>query len=78
MSTCCGDQTHCFQSHLEPHQFKKLVCPVEAVVPADVNTWNVVSQACQIELQNTVVVSAITPYQLVRLLTALITFSGFH
>ena len=42
-------------------------------MPADVNTWNVVSQACQIVPQNTVVVSAITPYQLVRLLTALIT-----
>ena len=39
----------------------------------DVNTWNVVSQACQIVPQNTVVVSAITPYQLARLLTAPIT-----
>ena len=45
---------------------------MEAVVPADVNTWNVVSKACQIELQNTVVVSVITPYQLARLLTTLI------
>ena len=42
-------------------------------MPADVNTWNVVSQTCQIKLQNTVVVSVITPYQLARLLTALIT-----
>ena len=42
-------------------------------MPADVKTWNVVSQACQIKLQNTVVVSAITPYQLARLLTTLIT-----
>ena len=39
----------------------------------DINTWNVVSQACQIQLQNTVVVSTITPYQLVRLLVAPIT-----
>ena len=39
----------------------------------DVNTWNVVSQTCQIKPQNTVVVSVITPYQLARLLTALIT-----
>ena len=46
---------------------------MEAVAPMDVNTWNVVSQACQIKPQNTVVVSTITPYQLVRLLTALIT-----
>ena len=41
----------------------------------DVNTWNVVSQACQIKLQNTVVVSTITPYQLARLLTAPITLA---
>ena len=46
---------------------------MEAVAPVDVNTWNVVSQACQIKPQNTVVVSTITPYQLARLLTALIT-----
>ena len=32
-------------------------------------------QACQIKLQNTVVVSAITPYQLARLLTTLITLA---
>ena len=44
-------------------------------MPTDVNTWNVVSQACQIVPQNTVVVSAITPYQLARLLTALITLA---
>ena len=48
---------------------------MEAVTPTDVNTWNVVSQACQIELQNTVVVSVITPYQLARLLTTLITLA---
>ena len=41
-------------------------------MPADVKSWNVVSQACQIVPQNTVVVSAITPYQLARLLTTLI------
>ena len=58
-----------------PIEPKKLVRPTEAVTPADINTWNVVSQACQIKLQNTVVVSAITPYQLVRLLTALITLA---
>ena len=44
-------------------------------MPVDVNTWNVVSQACQIVPQNTVVVSAITPYQLARLLTAPITLA---
>ena len=48
---------------------------MEAVVPMDVKTWNVVSQACQIKLQNTVVVSVITPYQLARLLTAPITLA---
>ena len=48
---------------------------MEAVVPADINTWNVVSQACQIVPQNTVVVSAITPYQLARLLTTPITLA---
>ena len=48
---------------------------MEAVTPADINTWNVVSQACQIVLQNTVVVSAITPYQLARLLTTPITLA---
>ena len=48
---------------------------MEAVTPTDVNTWNVVSQACQIKPQNTVVVSAITPYQLARLLTTLITLA---
>ena len=56
-----------------PTKPKKLVRPTEAVTPADVKTWNVVSKACQIESQNTVVVSVITPYQLARLLTALIT-----
>ena len=39
----------------------------------DVKSWNVVSQTCQIVPQNTVVVSAITPYQLARLLTTPIT-----
>ena len=39
----------------------------------DIKSWNVVSQTCQIVLQNTVVVSVITPYQLARLLTTLIT-----
>ena len=48
---------------------------MEAVTPTDVNTWNVVSQACQIVPQNTVVVSAITPYQLARLLTTPITLA---
>ena len=48
---------------------------MEAVTPVDINTWNVVSQACQIRPQNTVVVSAITPYQLARLLTTLITLA---
>ena len=48
---------------------------MEAVTPVDIKSWNVVSQACQIVLQNTVVVSAITPYQLARLLTALITLA---
>ena len=48
---------------------------MEAVAPTDVNTWNVVSQACQIVLQNTVVVSVITPYQLARLLTTPITLA---
>ena len=48
---------------------------MEAVAPMDVKTWNVVSQACQIVPQNTVVVSAITPYQLARLLTTLITLA---
>ena len=48
---------------------------MEAVTPVDINTWNVVSQACQIVPQNTVVVSAITPYQLVRLLTTPITLA---
>ena len=74
-SACSSDRTCCFQFHLEPHQAKKLVCPTEAVAPADVKTWNVVSKACQIESQNTVVVSTITPYQLVRLLTTLITLA---
>ena len=44
-------------------------------MPADVKTWNVVSPACQIKPQNTLVVSMITPYQLARLLTALITLA---
>ena len=44
-------------------------------MPVDINTWNVVSQACQLVLQNTVVVSVITPYQLARLLTTLITLA---
>ena len=58
---------------LNPIEPKKLVCPMEAVACTDVKSWNVVSQACQIVLQNTVVVSAITPYQLARLLTTPIT-----
>ena len=73
MSACSGNWTHCLWVHPEPHWAKKLACPTETVTPTDIKTWNVVSQACQIKLQNTVVVSAITPYQLARLLTALIT-----
>jgi hypothetical protein len=53
---------------------KKLGCPTEPVTPTDKRIWN---RACLMNVvpQNTAIVSAITPYQLVRLLTALITLA---
>jgi hypothetical protein len=53
---------------------KKLGCPTEPVVPTDERIWN---RACLTNVvpQNTAIVSAITLYQLVRLLTTPITLA---
>ena len=53
-------------------QPKKLSCPKEPVAPADV-VWKRASPV--VAPENTIVLSTITPYQLVRLLTARITLA---
>jgi hypothetical protein len=65
-----------FGSHSNTFGAKKLDCPMEPVAPADGNISDFAS-LCNSDLshENTVVVSAITPYQLVRHLTALITLA---
>jgi hypothetical protein len=57
-----------------PEQSKKLGHPTEPVVPTDKKIWNRAS-LMNVVPQNTAIVSAITPYHLVRLLTALITLA---
>ena len=59
----------------DPYAAKKLERPMEPVAPADEKIWNFHSVSTNVVPQNAVIVSAITPYQLVRLLTALITLA---
>jgi hypothetical protein len=53
---------------------KKLGHPTEPVMPADEKTWNRAS-LMNVVPQNTAIISVITLYQLVRLLTTLITLA---
>src|SRR5882757_6178738 len=60
----------------DSERVKKLERPMEPVAPADIKIVDTASE-CHVELrpENTVVISATTPYQLVRHLTAPITLA---
>ena len=70
---CSQPPVHRYLTISYPATTKELECPTEPVTPADENVRIPPCAPTSIVSQNTVVVSAITPYQLVRLLTAPIT-----
>jgi hypothetical protein len=76
MSVHLSNRTHSRNSRCCHHirTVKKLGCPTEPVVPVDEKIWNRTSLT-NVVPQNTAIVSVITPYHLVRLLTAPITLA---
>ena len=70
-------ETHAYPDlNLTCDESKKLDHPMEAVAPADVKVLNIAS-SCNLDshIENRAMVSAITPYQLMRHLTAPITLA---